>query len=112
MNIGNDIKINKKMTQFVVIGLGRFGRTVATTLTSLGNEVLAIDNNSQLVKKVEQYVSTDDNVYHKFYHHQILSLQLYAQVHHTVQLSYHWSDNPHQLHQRYLYYKTGHRSHF
>ena len=57
MNISNEIKINKKMTQFVVIGLGRFGRTVATTLASLGNEVLAIDTNPQLVKKVEQYVS-------------------------------------------------------
>ena len=58
MNINNEIKINKKMTQFVVIGLGRFGRSVATTLASLGNEVLAIDTNSALVKKIEPYVSS------------------------------------------------------
>lgn len=54
----NEIKIDKKMTQFVVIGLGRFGRSVATTLSSLGNEVLAIDNNAALVKKIEPFVSS------------------------------------------------------
>ena len=35
-------KINKKMKQFVVIGLGRFGRSVATTLADLGNITDAI----------------------------------------------------------------------
>ena len=57
MNINNEIKINKKMTQFVVIGLGRFGRSVAVALSSLGNEVLAIDTDSVLVNKIEQHVS-------------------------------------------------------
>lgn len=50
-------KINKKMKQFVVIGLGRFGRSVATTLADLGNEVLVIDTNAEAVKQMEGIVS-------------------------------------------------------
>ena len=50
-------KINKKMNQFVVIGLGRFGRSVATTLSDLGNEVLVIDTNAEAVKQMEGLVS-------------------------------------------------------
>lgn len=50
-------KINKKMTQFVVIGLGRFGRSVALTLADLGMEVLAIDTNPEAVKTLEGIVS-------------------------------------------------------
>ena len=34
-----------KTTQVVVIGLGRFGTTVATTLYQMGHDVLAIDKN-------------------------------------------------------------------
>ena len=50
-------KINKKMTQFVVIGLGRFGRSVALTLSDLGMEVLAIDTKPEAVKSLEGIVS-------------------------------------------------------
>lgn len=50
-------KINKKMTQFVVIGLGRFGRSVALTLADLGMEVLAIDTKPEAVKSLEGIVS-------------------------------------------------------
>ena len=50
-------KIEKEMTQFVVIGLGRFGRTVANTLASLGKEVLVIDTNADNVHAVEGNVS-------------------------------------------------------
>ena len=50
-------KINKKMTQFVVIGLGRFGRSVALTLADLGMEVLAIDTKPEAVKPLEGIVS-------------------------------------------------------
>ncbi len=50
-------KIEKKMTQFVVIGLGRFGTSVATTLASLGNEVLAIDTDPEAIKGIEMVVS-------------------------------------------------------
>lgn len=38
--------------QFVVIGLGRFGTSVAKTLTSLGHEVLALDKNEQSVHDI------------------------------------------------------------
>ena len=31
------------MKQYAVIGLGRFGSSIATTLYSMGNDVLAID---------------------------------------------------------------------
>lgn len=38
--------------QFVVIGLGRFGTSVAKTLTSLGHEVLALDKNEHAVHEI------------------------------------------------------------
>ncbi|MBO5884554.1 MAG: TrkA family potassium uptake protein, partial [Clostridia bacterium] len=50
-------QITKEMQQFVVIGLGRFGKTVALTLANLGKEVLAIDTDSQTVKQIEHQVS-------------------------------------------------------
>ena len=51
-------KFEKKMNQFVVIGLGRFGRSVATKLSSLGNEVLVIDTNAEAVRQIEGQVSS------------------------------------------------------
>ena len=50
-------KIVKEMNQFVVIGLGRFGRVVATQLIELGNEVLVIDTDPEQVKKMEGFAS-------------------------------------------------------
>lgn len=54
--------------QFVVIGLGRFGTSVANTLYSLGNEVLAIDSNEDIVQSISDSVThsvqldaTDEN---------------------------------------------------
>ena len=51
----------------VVIGLGRFGSAVAESLVSLGQEVLAIDENRELVERwadelthVVQADTTDD----------------------------------------------------
>lgn len=41
-----------KKRNFVVIGLGMFGRTIATQLTSFGNHVLGIDNNEAHVNDV------------------------------------------------------------
>lgn len=38
--------------QFAVIGLGRFGKSVARTLTSLGHDVLAIDSMENQVQEV------------------------------------------------------------
>lgn len=42
--------------QFVVIGLGRFGRAVSSTLHSMGYEVLGIDNDE---KRVDQALSDE-----------------------------------------------------
>ena len=53
-----DKKINRRMKQFVVIGLGRFGKAVSKKLGSLGNEVLAIDINPEYVKQIQDYVTT------------------------------------------------------
>ena len=47
-----------KMKDYIVIGLGRFGKSVATTLYSMGNEVLAIDKDINEVSKLKDLVST------------------------------------------------------
>ena len=38
--------------QFVVIGLGRLGSAMTATLTSLGHEVLGIDNDEELIQEL------------------------------------------------------------
>ncbi|WP_434632166.1 TrkA family potassium uptake protein [Thermoanaerobacterium thermosaccharolyticum] len=43
--------------QFVVIGLGRFGSSVAKTLYSLGCDVLAIDSSEELVQNISDSVT-------------------------------------------------------
>lgn len=43
--------------QFVVIGLGRFGTSVATTLSELGHDVLAIDSRESAVQAVVNNVT-------------------------------------------------------
>ncbi len=51
------------MKQFAVIGLGRFGASLATTLANMGYDVLAIDNDEdkveQIMDKVTHAVQTD-----------------------------------------------------
>jgi len=47
----------KKKKQFAVIGLGRFGTSVATTLHKMGYEVLAIDNNEERVQEFSNEVT-------------------------------------------------------
>ena len=54
--------------QFIVIGLGRFGISVAETLYSLGNDVLAVDNDEEVVQSISDKVThavqidaTDEN---------------------------------------------------
>jgi trk system potassium uptake protein TrkA len=49
--------LKKSMSQFAVIGLGRFGMKVALTLASEGNEVLAIDCNERNIHEIENYVA-------------------------------------------------------
>ena len=46
-----------KKKQYLVIGLGRFGSAVATTLFKKGMEVLAIDRNPDLVQAVSNLVT-------------------------------------------------------
>ncbi|HOQ81362.1 MAG TPA: NAD-binding protein, partial [Candidatus Cloacimonadota bacterium] len=46
------------MARFAVIGLGKFGMTVATTLYKHGAEVVAIDNNQNLVDEAQSLVTS------------------------------------------------------
>lgn len=45
------------MKQFIVVGLGRFGSSVATTLADNGHDVLAIDENHQKIQDISSYVT-------------------------------------------------------
>lgn len=45
------------MKSFVVIGLGRFGSSVATTLYNLGNEVMAVDMDPDVVQEISEHVT-------------------------------------------------------
>ena len=51
------IKKKAEKKQYVVIGLGRFGRSVAKQLEANGCMVLAIDNNEKNVNMVAEYVT-------------------------------------------------------
>ncbi len=42
---------------FVVFGLGKFGRSVAQTLAENGKEVLAIDNNEEIIQDIADVVT-------------------------------------------------------
>lgn len=43
--------MQRKKRSFVVVGLGAFGGTVATTLAGMGDEVLGIDNDERRVRE-------------------------------------------------------------
>ena len=45
------------MRQFVVIGCGRFGESVARTLYKLGYDVLAVDKNMDIVQEISEHVT-------------------------------------------------------
>ncbi len=45
------------MRQFAVIGLGRFGSSVAKTLSEKGKEVIGIDNREQIVQEMSEVIS-------------------------------------------------------
>ena len=64
--------MKKQKRQYVVIGLGGFGRSVALNLAQLGHEVLAVDNHEDSVERVAPYVTqavqadaTDEDVLHE-----------------------------------------------
>ena len=46
-----------KSKQFLVLGLGRFGMSLARTLCELGHEVLAVDADEALVNDIAPYVT-------------------------------------------------------
>ncbi|MHC1720641.1 MAG: TrkA family potassium uptake protein [Clostridiaceae bacterium] len=57
-----------KRKQYVVIGIGRFGSSVAKTLFTLDNDVLALDADEENVQRISEYVThavqvdaTDEN---------------------------------------------------
>ena len=61
------IKMSKK--QFLIIGLGRFGSSIAKTIYELGHDVLAIDKDEEKVQEISDYVthavqmdSTDESI--------------------------------------------------
>lgn len=45
------------MKQYAVIGLGRFGQSVALSLASMGHQVLAVDKSPTEVEKIADYVT-------------------------------------------------------
>jgi trk system potassium uptake protein TrkA len=45
------------MSEYAVIGMGRFGRSVAITLHQLGHQVLAIDKNEEALRAVSDEVT-------------------------------------------------------
>ncbi|MGQ0550475.1 MAG: potassium channel family protein [Armatimonadota bacterium] len=45
------------MGQFAVIGMGRFGRSVATTLHQLGHQVMAIDKAEEALSEIADHVT-------------------------------------------------------
>ena len=59
--------------QFLVLGLGRFGASVARSLTEMGHEVMAVDCDQDRVDEVAEYVdncvqanATDEDVLRSF----------------------------------------------
>ncbi len=45
------------MKQFVVIGLGRFGASIASTLYGLGNDVLGIDSDEEIIQYMADQIT-------------------------------------------------------
>lgn len=45
------------MKQIIVIGCGRFGLAAAKTLTKLGHDVMVVDQNTDIIKDVSEYVA-------------------------------------------------------
>lgn len=45
------------MKQFAVIGLGRFGQSVAMSLASMGHQVLVVDKSEEQIQNIADYVT-------------------------------------------------------
>lgn len=53
-----DTELPEKMDEYVIIGLGRFGKSLALNLANMGNQVLAIDTDQNLVRSVQDSVTS------------------------------------------------------
>lgn len=53
-----DTELPEKMDDYVIIGLGKFGKSLALNLANLGNQVLAIDTDANLVRSVQDSVTS------------------------------------------------------
>lgn len=49
--------MRRKKKQYIVLGLGSFGMSVAQHLTQLGHEVMAVDNSAALVESISAQVT-------------------------------------------------------
>ncbi len=49
--------MKKQKKQYIVIGLGRFGLSVAMHLSDMGHEVLAVDSSEDSVERITPYVT-------------------------------------------------------
>jgi len=49
--------VKKQKKQYIVIGLGRFGLSVAMHLSDMGHEVLAVDSSEDSVERITPYVT-------------------------------------------------------
>lgn len=45
------------MKQFIVIGCGRFGTSVAKTLTRFGHDVMVVDSDPEIIRELSEYVT-------------------------------------------------------
>ncbi|MDF2616543.1 MAG: potassium transporter Trk [Sedimentibacter sp.] len=45
------------MKQILVVGCGRFGSSVAKTLSKLGHDVMVVDQNPDIIKDISEYVA-------------------------------------------------------
>ena len=52
-----DINIRKNFNDFVIIGLGKFGRSLAINLCELGKNVLVVDNNVKNIEGIQGLVT-------------------------------------------------------
>jgi len=50
-------KKNRETKQFIIIGIGRFGRSMARTLTALGHNVLAVDQVKEIIDHIANEVT-------------------------------------------------------
>ena len=53
-----DTQLPEKLNDFVIIGLGRFGKSLALNLSNIGHQVLAVDTDQQLVHSIASSVTS------------------------------------------------------